>query len=670
MLFKRVTISVCAFSLVHGPMLLAHGADPTHPRLAAPASITADLNFIGPLPSAAGAPNAASSRSLTAGAGPQSPTPITAVPGIPVKTKPGTTITLVPGQNLEVSPSSDPSKSRIDAGSQTPAGVHDAFQTPVDLNEARNLIQIAETRKLSQYLGAGGTPISIEEFQKFEADFRQVLEANIFIKFADGSVDRKGFVDWWNVNKAKLLFARGSMGSDVSLQAFFANVYVNYKIDELQARENPTGFVGWLSHVISNPLIRSVTTSGYVVAAGTLTFVTGMAYGAMVAGPVGNFFNQFFGPLLGPLGQKAQMLGQHIWEKPGVALNRWLFAQKNAGAVESIEAASSSIQKAQQFVQDLGYDGSPAQLQKVLGDIKLAWIEANQIWLKTQPPALQNGRSVLSDALIFKPNYFAIAVLQPILAAETFQQGIDDTFDRIRSRSNDPAAVDNIAEDLERVLGEQVKLEHFDARTGYKAEDLGRLVNDYKARLITLGATEKQVARVIEGQRRVFVFTHQAGTALAVHLFHDMQYEELNRSLPEHIRQASQAVRRNFALDFFHAQFRQEVLAILTEMNLKLEVAKQSIEAARDPRTVAAEERLAKAAARQAPTNQKPSNAQALSREVSQDSVLGIVDSVNQDPTNARMQQRVGELSSGGRDRAGSNRRNGIRETAIRAVER
>ena len=438
--------------------------------------------------------------------------------------------------------------------------------------DAAAIIKVADARKLSDYLGASSSTVSSEELARFELDLQRLLLANKIIGIVD---DPKGFNKWWPGKRANLLLTRQLMGENVSLQLFLVQVYTAFKRDMAENAKDPAIFIRWLEMVITNPVVRTVSETTYNLVANIFSFVSGIVWGALIAGPLGGMMTAFVEGIIRPLREKLGVLGNRIFAKPGVALNSMLFDQGAVGdAKEALAAAKESANQMRELARSLGYEMTAQQYTENVNRIQEAWNLANQLWLKTQPASYQMGRNVLTDAMFFRPIQFSVSTLQGVQTAELHKQAIEATVDRIRAQSPSPEFVEKVAD----TLCEQLKEEMANEKSNPKASEAARTnVNEAMQALEKLGASQKQIERIVQAQKNLLMGARHAAASLAAQVFHDFEFSEYNRIMPETIYKGYMVMRESFALDFFHKEYARAVVDILELLEFKIEIASKTL---------------------------------------------------------------------------------------------
>ena len=438
-------------------------------------------------------------------------------------------------------------------------------------------IEVADHRLLSKYFGDANNVVTIDQLKQFDIDFNSVVEANHVIDFAD---DVDGFKAYFEKHELDLVAARAKMKADISLQGFFTQVYIAYKIEKTEAKKDPSVFLSWIDSSISNPILRKVSTSSYTVVTGVAAFSFGIIYGATVAGPIAGFVGAFLEPMVRPVREKVAVFGSRLFSKPGFFLNRVLFANRQAAEanLKEVNDAQSETTEAQQLVRSMGYDMTPEQFTHNLEKVRDAWLHAQQVMSKTNPEAYRNGRGILMDANVFRSQNFAINTMQAVQGAEIFRQGIEDTLERIEKKSPKPEEVQAAGERLLLAVRNQMKVEtSSQIASSEELKSLQTATSKARSEILALGATPIQADRLISNQQKEFAAYKHAATSLAASILHDFQYAEFNRAMPQELYNMYRTFRRSYMLDFFQSQFQDEVVTLLDQVGFKLKIAEQSL---------------------------------------------------------------------------------------------
>lgn len=487
-----------------------------------------------------------------------------------------------------------------------------AFATPVALStpktgkQAIAVIRAAESRPVSGYFAKGGTP---EEIKALDKDLLTLAAANALVGIAD---DLDKFQPWWASHQTSMILKRDQVRAK-DLQSFFTETFIVFKAEETQAQKDPSSFMRWLSDRVTSPFVRTVASGSFTILAGVFTFATGVIYGSVIAGPVASSVGALLDPVVRPIKEKMAVVGSRWLGPTGIWLNNRLF--KGSGDEAAVEAQTSlekevgavrgSQAKARELLGAMGHDMAPADFAANIERMHEIWNEMTQTWAKTNPTSFKDGRSFINDAMAFRPFNFSQQVMQSLTSSETFRQGIEQTVDRIVLRTGaDGRAIDTAVAKL---------LTAVDASEQSTIADPLKAVSDLKDAkdaILGFGATEEQVTRIITGRQRELIFAKHTAAALAANIVHDFQYEEFNRSLPDVVRDAQQALRSNYCLDFFHKEFKTEVAKILQTMDFRIDMMTKTVaEAARQPNSPRRLFSLARARAAKA----QPSSSEATS---------------------------------------------------------
>ncbi|MGZ3723562.1 MAG: hypothetical protein ACXVA9_11555 [Bdellovibrionales bacterium] len=393
------------------------------------------------------------------------------------------------------------------------------------------------------------------------ADFEALVRANATIHFID---DPGEFLVWWQQNKVDLIAQTSSMGPGLNWQTFIANIYIKYKITKTDAHKDPSAFLQWMTGVLSNPWVKRITSSTFGVVATGFAFITGIVYGAMVAGPAAGFINAFLEPLIRPIREKGSVVGTKLFGRGGKALNSLLFDRKAKVEVTTgLEDAKTTIKDVRSILTIANYRMSAQQWSENMKRVYASWNHLNFVWNK-MPDVYHAGRDRAMDMIVFRPKDFANSVTQAMSAAEVHRQGAEQMLDRIMLKSSDPRQVESIGRNLLSLIEEQMRLQ----RETEKSEALQPRIIELQNKLVELGAAPDQASRVVENFRRVFVFTRQAAGVLAANLLHDAQFSDMIAET----RATFEALRDSYSLEFFHAELGSEVSEILERMEFQINV--------------------------------------------------------------------------------------------------
>jgi hypothetical protein len=509
---------------------------------------------------------------------------------------------------------------------------------PNSMEQSEFILREAQSRALNRYLGEPSAQITEPQLALFENDFAQVLAAYGRIGFVE---DTDAFAKWWVAHRPELLKRRTQMKTEMNLQEFFTAVYVIYKIDTTKAKENPKGLLEWMSKVIANPTIAWASSATVIGVVGVARFFYGMVYGGVVAGPVGGSIGAYVEPVARPVREKLAILGMKHLGGFGAYLNTKLFSQAAPDANADLSKMSESVIKAQEYILKMGLEINPIEMARSLATYSEAYNRSNMAMQKKLPSAYRDGRNYFMDATMFRPQLFSNVVTNAINAAETHRQSVDTLIDRIRSVSQHAASVEPTVSELSHLMREKFMAENLTTFKGNRAIDaIDFDIQNTKNRLHSLGATDAQMERMASLQKTVIVFERQAASALAAHTFHEFQMSEYNVEMPDNVKQMTETVRRNYGLDFFRAQFAEEVVSLLETLGMKTDVARKAL------------------------TEAKPAAGAVAEASVSdKDKALRVAESSNQTPDAQRTTERIGELSvekqtgeSTGQGRAGDGK--------------
>jgi len=172
---------------------------------------------------------------------------------------------------------------------------------PKSPQQAVLLIKKAETTSVASYFEGGETQTNLLRFQN---DLIVLAKANESIGIVDQA---DAFKTWWATNSKSVLARRG-LGQP-SLQGFFGEVYLLYKIDATNAKKDPSTFTAWLADHISNPLLRQVSTVTFGVFAGVLGTIASSFKNALTFAIVAGIASALVEPAVRPVREKAAQIG-------------------------------------------------------------------------------------------------------------------------------------------------------------------------------------------------------------------------------------------------------------------------------------------------------------------------------------------------------------------------
>lgn len=438
-------------------------------------------------------------------------------------------------------------------------------------DEALKLISIAENRTVESYFIHGG---DAQDLQQLDSDMKVLANANAKVGIAN---DIGSFESWWATNKTPVLFARGKMQSR-NLQGFFTESFIDFK----KSDNNPSALPTWMSGVISNPTVVQISLTSFLVVYGTASFFGNIIRGAMTAGPAAGVVGALVDPVVRPFRENASTAGSRLLGGTGVKINEW-FARRSrkaaakqlSGLHEGVADAEGVVERTRARLKTQGYDLTPEDYAANLEYLQSSWGETNRIWSNINNSIFKDGRSLVTDAVVNRPLVFATTITASATAAEVFHQGISANIDRIIARTGLPwKTIDTSARELMVAID---RAEQTDVVDIAKAQADVQLA---KQALLALGAGEIQIDEIMTGRSRELSFVRQIIGSLAANVFHDEQYEEFNKSLPEIIRDAQIAMRKSLSIDYFHHEYGVKVTEILNAMHLKVRMAHETLAAA------------------------------------------------------------------------------------------
>jgi hypothetical protein len=440
------------------------------------------------------------------------------------------------------------------------------------------VIGLAESRPLSVYFQHGGTP---DEIARLDADFKSLAKANALVGIAD---DLDSFEPWWDSHKTSILLSHDKV-QDVNLENFFTQIFIVYKAEKTQAQKDPNQFVSWLSTKVTNPAVRYASFTAFALVLGTFSFTLGLVKGAMVAGPAASMVGAFVEPIVRPIREKASIVGSRLFGPWGVKLSSKIFnengsAEGAAGDLNHLESdiasAREGAKEARALMSTMGYEMSPAQYAANMSKLHAIWNKTNQVWVQTNPALFRDGRDVFSNAIALRPQAYSGQIMQSLQGAEQARQAIEQHIDRIISRTGQNAQV---VEESVVTLLRAVEINENASEANKMTAKEG--LEQSRAALKTLGATDYQVDRIIESRLAELINVRHTAYTLAANLIHELQYEEYNRSLPDEVQKIQRALRDGTCLDYFHHEFKAQVSKILNEMEFRVDVAQKTVEAAK-----------------------------------------------------------------------------------------
>ena len=439
---------------------------------------------------------------------------------------------------------------------------------PRKIEEAADVIRSAESRPLSLYVGGLSVKLTPDFLERFEKDLDQVLKANALVGFAD---DEEGFRSWWTQKKTEVLVARASMGANLTLQSFFAQAYLKFKVEKAIEANEVGGLTKWLEDVLNNDVVRHVTEPTFWITMGFLVSIGNIVKGATIAGPAGGLVSAFVEALVRPVREKFAIVGGRLFTKPGAFLTWLLHGEKEVkNSKTTVDNAKQSAKDMILLARSLGFDMTPAQYSENLGKIQAAWNDYNQVWLTKQPESFKTGRMMLTESWIFRFQHFSNAILNSTAVADTNRLLIDSTVDRIKANAPQAAVqIDPAAENLLKLMEERFVLE---AHEGEKRAQLDAKIEASKQQLQQLGASMKQIERLVTSQNNVMISVRHAATSTAGYLLHEFQYEEMNRALPEELYKKYQFMREKFGMNFFSQVYAKEVVSTLQTLGIKVSI--------------------------------------------------------------------------------------------------
>jgi hypothetical protein len=455
---------------------------------------------------------------------------------------------------------------------------------PRSEHQAGDVLGRAEFLQVEDYFRNGGTPA---EVARFNADLLTLAKAYNIVGTAQ---DLEGFRSWYAINQAAVIMNRDKAHSK-NLNGFFADVLIRYHREKAAGKEDPWAFLLWLNTQFDNPTVRTIGFSAWTVAIFVAGGVFNTLKGAMTAGPAARVTNSYFDPIVRPINDKAGLKGAEHLGEMGVKLNTYLFQKtgsKKAAAeelsrlLEEIRTAQGEGFEATRLNAEMGHDISAAGHIHNMEKLRGIWSKANLVWQKSNPPTFRDGRDVFTNAISQRPQQDAIQVMVSHQGAVQAQQSIDATIDRIIDRNSLEARM--VEEKVVHLL-RLVQLKN--SATETNSEEAKAELEFAKQKLRELGATEFQVAGLIEARLNQLIYARNTAHALAANWIRETQYPEYNINLPDEVDLIQRTLRQGNILTFFHHEFKAEVAQILKSMNFMIDeagsIAKAAAEAPNSP---------------------------------------------------------------------------------------
>lgn len=538
--------------------------------------------------------------------------------------------------------------------------VHTPLATPSSTREALEVIREGQLRPLSLYFEDGGTA---DEIARFNADFDNVALANQKIKFAQSDLTQF-MVYWKNVETSVLVSARAK-NSNPDLEDLFAEQYFAYKTLLAKNKKSPLIRINWLQSVLANPYVHYIGYGALVGIGGALNFGFTTVRGAIVAGPAAGIVGAGVEPVVRPIREKATVLGNEYLGDLGIRLAQALNskagnAQDAQRELERIEAeineARGAAHEAQLLQNSMGYDVTAKATLENMELLRRIWIKTNTVWGKVNGASYQAGRDVFTNAFNQRPQMDGIQVTTSMTAAEVAQQGVEGQIQTIAIDTGRPRR--EVAEAVVTLL-KSIDLRDT-AEESVNSEDAKAKVESAEKSLRDMGADEFVISRLVKLRMDQLIFTRNTAHALAANWLRESSYAEYNTELPPEAQKVVKVLREGYCLNYFHQQFRDEVVRIVKEMGFQVEEASSVINFAKTElgAIMIDEQQKAEAEAKASRTRSQKVADFARAQKSRVISALGRLNRVNQTAI-----ERTGDL------RAGADRSLDARaEAAVEAV--
>lgn len=468
---------------------------------------------------------------------------------------------------------------------------------------AHQAIAMADVRPIQLYLGPSTAAISLQDEDRFEKDLRNLFHAHQVIGFAD--TDSRKFDEWWSNNRDEILSQRAGMsskpGDSITLENFFMQVYLKYKIDErhneLSGKEQPDSFVKWLESQISNPQLRSASVQAFNITHQTGVYILGVLSGAAVAGPAASCVSAFLETLVRPVREKVAVLGSRWFSRFGLGLNQALFKTPTPGQEQNDADTSLSMmnEARQKMLSDLGFTMTDKELHGNDTAMQDSYRRANQVWNSNLPLAYQFGRSMINDGAIFRAQNYSDSISAAATSIEIFKQGVESRLDAIHSRHGQAAY--NLAKEFLTKIEEREDArsgEAFEAGRSHDAhlnsqsgQDFGSFgvnsispsnaavvieqeVQSLRQQLISQTGDTDLVSSLEEKKMGVMINQSRAATATAAFVFREFQSPENNTALPHQMKAAYEKFRGGYRLDYYSRQYSRQVAALFESFGFQI----------------------------------------------------------------------------------------------------
>ncbi|RZA09226.1 MAG: hypothetical protein EOP11_02420 [Proteobacteria bacterium] len=488
--------------------------------------------------------------------------------------------------------------------------------------------------------------------------------------------DAAKFQAWWNANTtAGLTPGQIEAWKGLKLEALLGTAYLDF-IKE-QSDNNQTKFRSMVEDFVTNDFALDVLDGGVAAVVGVVSFLAGSIWGSLSFVITTDFVRAYTdtltntpkqviaamgaehtGPLAAPMsaaGQTyvnyrqakaaekkaakeakaaAKLAAKGIPTGPQVAeaeekvqrLNTELAedAERHIQLVEvekKVAALPDTLDRllAPKFIPEL----TAAQHEKNLAGFNKGWAEAVVQWNQTTLPTAQTGRSLMTDAVIFRMKDFAKDGGIYEGKMELYRQGIEankraiagakeaerarleqNTLERMHLAGVSDGSGEERRAAMQALIAEKetglAKIADDEALIAKKADEYLKIVDELadlefdnqpanwakakklETELTELGLAPSLLSQIKEGQKALVVSRRQLVGTFATQMLHDMMYSELNRKMPDSIQQILQTMRHQFGFHHFEKALRGEIHKVLHQAGIDIgrDVAKSGQELA------------------------------------------------------------------------------------------
>ncbi len=453
----------------------------------------------------------------------------------------------------------------------------------MQLSEAVDAFKEYDGMKLSVLLGPADAPLTAEKIHRVDVVWAKLARASYAMDILPNT---GGYLSWWAQNKMEMLANREKAG-DVTALNFFHQTLQIYMAEKTGAAENPYAYMKWHERLLSNPWIKTSTAVMVTGSIATIAFIAGIVKGALVAGPAASMVSAFVEPYVRRPRDRVRLAGERFKRFTDITVvapvkNVMKRVRPQTSVLEDVGIEEADLEKNDRHLSDstravvearrqisgMGYGLSGAEYTKFMETTIGKWRAAYGSWLQTIPEIDRTSRSTYSDLSRFRPQQFAHLVTQNVQAAEQYIQGAEGVRrDIIAENPDKRGEIKDIVQSLQALNEEVVRTETYEPE---KLETVEQHIQEASERLATLGAEDAQIKRLNKNFRFAAKMQMAAAYNLAVHIQHEIEYEEFNRSLPKDLAAQVAEVRESLGLDFFHREFRTQVIAQLDMMGLKV----------------------------------------------------------------------------------------------------